>query len=168
MTFRLPASRLSLRVPASRDGARPIPQLRLRAGTTFFRRTFVAVTTAAAVTLAHPAEARPLPADGSGRLTLMALPPEVGVPDRPTPLEAVRWCESRDSYTAENPVSSASGAFQAITSTWEWVMDLPAPASAYPKAVQDEFFLRLWDGGRGWRHWAPSASCWEPLLDGEM
>lgn len=65
---------------------------------------------------------------------------------------------------AENPRSSASGAFQAVTSTWEGVTGLPAPASAYPMDVQLAFFEKLWDGGRGASHWAPSRSCWSKIL----
>lgn len=82
----------------------------------------------------------------------------------PTALEAVRWCESRDDYRAENPTSTASGAFQFVASTWEWVTGLEPPASRYPRDVQDAAFLELWDDGAGARHWAPSRTCWEPLL----
>ena len=83
-----------------------------------------------------------------------------------SPLEAIRWCESRDDYHAENPDSSASGAFQFIDSTWRWVTGLRPPASAHPRPVQDAAFRRLWDGGDGADHWAPSSHCWEPLLEG--
>lgn len=77
----------------------------------------------------------------------------------------VASCESGDgrgaySLTAENPVSSASGKYQFIKSTWESVTGLPAPASAYPEHVQDAAFEKLWAGGAGWRHWQPSVHCW--------
>lgn len=61
---------------------------------------------------------------------------------------------------AENPTSSASGKWQAIDATWTWITDLPPPASAYPEHVQDEFFLTLWDDGRGSSHWSASSWCW--------
>lgn len=79
--------------------------------------------------------------------------------------EAVRWCESRDRNVLNQQGSSASGYYQAIDGTWEWVMDLPAPAMSHGRAVQDEFFIRLWDGGRGARHWAPSRYCWEGRME---
>lgn len=78
----------------------------------------------------------------------------------------IATCESGDgqgsySLTAKNSRSSASGKYQAIRSTWEWVMpDYPPPASRWPESVQDRFFLLLWDDGRGASHWAPSRSCW--------
>ena len=79
-------------------------------------------------------------------------------------MAAVRWCESRDDYGAENPTSSASGAFQFIASTFEATTGLPAPASAYPKSVQDWAFRKLWADGAGKRHWNPSKFCWSELL----
>lgn len=117
---------------------------------------------------------------GAGVLPLPA-PPKIATPIRlslytaaettrasaaVSPLEAIRWCESRDDYRAENPDSSASGAFQFIASTWRWVTGLRPPASAWPRHVQDDAFAALWDGGAGARHWEPSAHCWRPLLEG--
>lgn len=78
---------------------------------------------------------------------------------------AIRWCESRDDYQAENPTSSASGAWQFIDSTWTWVTGLQPPASAYPRHVQDAAFLALWDDGRGATHWNASRACWAPLTE---
>lgn len=66
---------------------------------------------------------------------------------------------SYDIY-AKNPTSSASGAFQFIDSTWEWVTGLEPPARAYPLEVQEQAFWTLWDDGRGASHWAPSRYCW--------
>lgn len=78
----------------------------------------------------------------------------------PPVAHAIRRCESGGNYQAKNPISSASGAWQFIDATWEWVTGLPAPANAYPPHVQDQAFLALWDGGDGWRHWEPSIACW--------
>ena len=64
------------------------------------------------------------------------------------------------SLTAEHPVSSASGKYQFVDSTWGWVTGLEPPASAYPEDVQDEAFVELWDDGTGRSHWEPSVGCW--------
>lgn len=131
-----------------------------------------------------------LPADGPGRITTRL---GMSVPDRPIlpasvgnvrpvtrvgtdPGEAletgpdaaavIRGCESDGDYHAENPVSSASGAYQFIDSTWTWVTGLQPPASAYAPAVQDAAFHELWDDGRGASHWDASRSCWGPHLEG--
>lgn len=79
----------------------------------------------------------------------------------------VAACESGSLETgrydsqAQNPTSSASGAFQFIDGTWEWVTGLPAPAKDYPLLVQIWAFDRLWADGRGAAHWEASRSCWE-------
>lgn len=77
------------------------------------------------------------------------------------PYEArkVGYCES-GLRNVKNPVSSASGYFQFIDSTWRTTTGLPAPASEYPLEIQLDAFLTLWDGGRGASHWAPSRYCW--------
>lgn len=89
-------------------------------------------------------------------------PPSVDLPEIAS---KVATCESGDgqgaySLTAKNPNSSASGKYQFIDSTWEWVTDLPAPASDYPEHVQDQAFVDLWDDGAGASHWQPSEYCW--------
>lgn len=73
----------------------------------------------------------------------------------------VAYCESRYVNTASPATSTASGYFQFLNGTWEWVTGLPAPASAYPLEVQYAAFLELWDEGRGASHWNPSRYCWE-------
>ena len=79
-------------------------------------------------------------------------------------MSVVAECESGGNLTAKNPRSTASGLYQFLDSTWEWVTGLPAPASAYPKAVQDSAFRKLWADGSGASHWFPSRHCWGPLL----
>jgi hypothetical protein len=72
----------------------------------------------------------------------------------------VRACESGGNYRAENSHSTASGAYQFINSTWTGTTGLRPPASAYPPAVQDRAFAKLWAGGRGAHNWDASRSCW--------
>ena len=74
-------------------------------------------------------------------------------------LRCIREAESGGDYRAENPTSSASGAWQFIDSTWESVTGLPAPASAYSRRVQDKAALELWAGGAGAGHWVTAAGC---------
>ena len=74
-------------------------------------------------------------------------------------LRCIREAESGGDYRAENPVSSASGAWQFIDSTWESVTGLPAPASAYSRKVQDAAALELWAGGAGAGHWVTAGAC---------
>ena len=71
----------------------------------------------------------------------------------------IRNAESGGNYRAENPTSSASGAWQFIDSTWESVTGLPAPASSYPRQVQDAAFRKLWAGGAGAGHWVTASRC---------
>lgn len=72
----------------------------------------------------------------------------------------VRRCESGGNYRAENPHSSASGAYQFIDATWTGTTGLRPPASAYAPPVQDRAFHELWNGGRGAHHWNASRGCW--------
>jgi len=79
-------------------------------------------------------------------------------------MDVVGECESGNDYTAENTVSSASGRYQFIDSTWLWVTGLEPPASDYPPAIQDDAFTDLWGGGAGAKHWVASRSCWGARL----
>lgn len=74
--------------------------------------------------------------------------------------DRISYCESGQK-NAQNPVSSASGYFQFINSTWSWVTELEPPAKAYSFEVQLEAFHTLWDSGNGASHWNPSRYCWE-------
>lgn len=97
---------------------------------------------------------------------LHALSPTPVAAYQPAELQAahaVSHCES-EHRNVKNPKSTASGHFQFINGTWEWVTGLRPPAMAYPYRVQLAAFVKLWDGGKGRSHWAASASCWAPLL----
>jgi hypothetical protein len=49
-------------------------------------------------------------------------------------LSCVRWRESRNNYTAQNPTSSASGAYQFIDGTWRTV-SVKAGHGGYGRAL---------------------------------
>lgn len=85
----------------------------------------------------------------------------------PPVLSNIRWCESRDDYQAANPRSSARGAWQALTGTWQWVTnwlggDWPPTADLATPAQQDRFAVALATEipGGGLSHWSPSKGCW--------
>lgn len=65
----------------------------------------------------------------------------------------VKQRESGGSYSAQNPTSSASGAWQFLDSTWGGYGGYSRAADA-PPAVQDERARQLWDGGAGCSHWS--------------
>jgi hypothetical protein len=75
-------------------------------------------------------------------------------------LLAIRRCESGGRYDARNPVSSASGAYQFISSTWARWGDLRWPeAWLAPPEVQDAAALRLYQAS-GTIPWNASKGCW--------
>jgi hypothetical protein len=74
-------------------------------------------------------------------------------------------------WAAQNSRSSASGAFQFIDGTWEWVWQeiigeqVPAPhAGDADPADQLRAFWALWRDGQGSRHWDASKSCWRQMI----
>jgi hypothetical protein len=85
----------------------------------------------------------------------------------PAVLSAIKQCESNGNYTAVNPSSGASGAYQFLTSTWQSLSASAgyATAAAAPAAVQDAAALELYNSD-GTTPWASSESCWGPLAAG--
>jgi len=61
--------------------------------------------------------------------------------------------ESGGNITAQNPVSTASGKWQFIDSTWAGYGGY-AKARYAPEHVQDEKARQLWAGGAGCSHWS--------------
>ncbi len=81
----------------------------------------------------------------------------------PSILLAIRWCESKDSYTAANRRSSARGAYQFLTSSWAAYghaerYGVNSADKATP-AQQDEAAVITWRQS-GTRPWAASRHCW--------
>lgn len=66
--------------------------------------------------------------------------------------ESIVMCESGGDYGAENPTSSASGAYQIIDSTWDGYGGY-SHASDAPPSVQDERAAQIYDGGAGRSNW---------------
>jgi hypothetical protein len=85
--------------------------------------------------------------------------------EMPAILYRIRGCESGNgpnspgSYTAKNPNSSASGAYQFLDSTWRSVTGTPPPARAYSPAEQDAAALALYNSS-GTSPWNASRYCW--------
>lgn len=70
----------------------------------------------------------------------------------------IAWCESKNSYTAENPTSTASGRWQFVDGTWNNYRGY-RHASDAPAAVQDEYARKYFDKN-GYRAWSASRHCW--------
>lgn len=71
----------------------------------------------------------------------------------------IRKYESGGNYNAENPSSSASGAYQFLDTTWRAITGLSGRAKDYPASVQDAAFAKLWAGGHGRGQWVTSNRC---------
>lgn len=79
---------------------------------------------------------------------------------KPT-LDAIKFCESSNNYQAQNPTSTASGAYQFLDTTWQ-SLDASAGysrAKFAPASVQDAAALELYNE-MGTSPWAASSSCW--------
>ena len=81
----------------------------------------------------------------------------------PNILLAIRFCESRDNYTAANTRSSARGAYQFLQSSWHAYGHANrygvAEAHLATPAQQDEAALLTWERD-GTRPWLASRHCW--------
>jgi resuscitation-promoting factor RpfA len=79
----------------------------------------------------------------------------------PSFLQRIKQCESGGNYTAVNPTSGASGAYQFIDSTWRSLSASAgyATAASAPVAVQDAAALELYNE-EGTAPWNSSISCW--------
>ena len=81
----------------------------------------------------------------------------------PPVMLSIRYCESRDNYTAANPSSSARGAYQFLTGSWEWYGHAArygvGQAHLATPAQQDEAALITWQQD-GTTPWNASRHCW--------
>jgi len=66
--------------------------------------------------------------------------------------------ESGGNPVAQNPVSTASGLYGFLNTTWTAVMGIPGPARAYSVAMQNEAFERLY-AEAGTSPWGPYDGC---------
>lgn len=71
----------------------------------------------------------------------------------------IRKWESGGNYSAQNPSSTASGAYQFLDSTWRNVTGLSGRAMNYSPAIQDKAFYKLWNNGAGASQWTTSYHC---------
>ncbi len=87
----------------------------------------------------------------------------------PDVLLRIRFCESTNNYGAANSYSSARGAYQFLTMSWNWYGHAErygvASANLATPAQQDEAALLTFQQD-GARPWAESRACWDdPDLD---
>ena len=76
-------------------------------------------------------------------------------------LAAIKFCESSNNYKAQNPTSTASGAYQFLDTTWQGLSAAKGYSKAKyaPASVQDAAALELYNQA-GTSPWAASSSCW--------
>jgi len=132
------------------------------ATTTAPTTTLAPTTSSTTTTHVHPAPAPPPAPAPTVAPAAPPVPPPTPAPagQLPSILVAIRGCESGHDYTARNPRSSASGAFQFIDSTWRAYGDSRwTRAYLAPREVQDAAALRLYQAS-GTSPWNASRSCW--------
>lgn len=82
----------------------------------------------------------------------------------PDLLLRIRFCESTNNYNSSHVVSSARGAYQFLTMSWEWYGHAArygvAAANLATPAQQDEAALLTFQQD-GARPWAESRKCWD-------
>lgn len=71
----------------------------------------------------------------------------------------IRKYESGGNYRAENPSSTASGAYQFLDSTWHAITGRSDRAKDAPPSVQDAAFFKLWAGGANASQWTTAHLC---------
>lgn len=82
---------------------------------------------------------------------------------------AIATCESGDAYnygTYDFTARSATmdgGAWQFNDRTYEWLVGRSHAEEDTPQA-QYNAFIRLWNNGKGWRHWSASKPCWDKWI----
>lgn len=73
-------------------------------------------------------------------------------------LAKIKYCESTNNYQAQNPSSTASGAYQFLDTTWHGLGYSGRAKDAAP-AVQDQAALKLYSQA-GTSPWVSSQPCW--------
>lgn len=84
---------------------------------------------------------------------------EAALPDI---LKKIRSCESGNNYQAQNPRSTAGGAFQIINGTWDNYAGY-ARAKDAPPIIQNEKAMLIYST-RGTQPWNASKHCWSPNI----
>ena len=135
-----------------------------------------AVTEADPGSYVVPTTERPKPrVSRSAPRTTVARPERPPLPAGGALLARIRWCESRNDYTARNPRSTASGAYQFLDGTWrsqaskievtaedgsKTTADRMWPrAYLAPPHIQDQAAAILF-AAAGARPWYASRGCW--------
>jgi len=85
---------------------------------------------------------------------------------------AIVSCESGDGFNYgtyslyARSETSDGGLFQFNDATYMWLM---GSDHAQRDTFENQYsaFRRLWNGGKGWKHWKSSQSCWSQWLEVE-
>lgn len=91
-----------------------------------------------------------------------ALTPAASAADTSSIKAAIRYCESSGNYAAQNPTSTASGAYQFLDTTWHG-LGYSGRAKDAPAAQQDAAFDKLY-ASQGTSPWVSSQPCWGPKI----